>query len=65
MIRSYLDTHRWLNQIYLPLYGTEKGKKAYEETLAVVAENFPQYIEEIRGTAEGADVPFYKVLKFF
>ncbi|KAK6627656.1 hypothetical protein RUM44_010135 [Polyplax serrata] len=61
MIQSYLEAHGPLNKIYLPLWETAEGKKAYESTLEVVKKNFPQYLEEIRGTAEGADVPFHKL----
>ncbi|XP_069701200.1 beta-alanyl-dopamine/carcinine hydrolase-like [Periplaneta americana] len=46
---------------YLPLYETEAGRKVYEETLASVRKNFPQYVREMEGFAEGAKVPFYKL----
>lgn len=61
LIRSYVDRYRPLNESYLPLYETEAGRKIYEETLACVEEQFPGYLREIRGTADGADVPFHKL----
>ena len=50
--------------MFLPLYETDAGKKVYEETLACVRKNFPQYLSEMEGTADGAEVPFHKV-KFY
>lgn len=47
--------------MFLPLYKTDAGKKVYEETLACVGKNFPQYLSEMEGTANGAEVPFHKV----
>ncbi|XP_017884388.1 uncharacterized protein LOC108627587 [Ceratina calcarata] len=61
LIRSFLDVYRPLNETYLPLYETQTGKKIYEETLACVETQFPGYLKEIRGTADGANVPFYKL----
>ena len=43
------------------MYETDIGKKAYDDTLAVVNKNFPQYVRELQGIADGAKVPFYKV----
>jgi hypothetical protein len=36
-------------------------EKVYNETLAVVKQNFPQYVNELQGIADGAHVEFYKV----
>jgi hypothetical protein len=47
--------------VLLPLYETDAGKKAYEETLTSVRKNFPQYVREMEGTADGAKVHFHKV----
>lgn len=33
----------------------------YEETLKSVQTSFPQYIRELEGVADGAQVEFYKV----
>ncbi|XP_029055558.1 acyl-coenzyme A:6-aminopenicillanic-acid-acyltransferase 40 kDa form isoform X2 [Osmia bicornis bicornis] len=61
LIQEYVDTYRPLNETYLPLYETETGRKIYEETLGCVEEQFPGYLREIRGTADGANVPFHKL----
>lgn len=61
LIHSFLDTSDELNKVFLPLYQTPEGKKIYDETLASVRENFPQYVREIEGIADGAKVPFHKL----
>lgn len=61
MIQSYLPRHEDLNNVYLKLYNTPEGRAVYDETLASVLENFPQYIREMEGIAKGAEVDFYKV----
>ncbi|KAL1117489.1 hypothetical protein AAG570_004812 [Ranatra chinensis] len=53
--------HKPLNDLYLPVYNTEEGKRAYRETLDTVTNRYPQYVQEIQGTADGAKVPFYKL----
>lgn len=62
LIQNYVDNLKPLNEVYLPLYETEAGRRVYEETLVCVQEQFPQYLKEIEGTAEGAKVPFHKVI---
>ncbi|XP_029171695.1 uncharacterized protein LOC114941015 isoform X2 [Nylanderia fulva] len=61
MIQDFVNIYTPLNETYLPLFATEKGKKVYEETLNAVKKQFPQYVREIEGTADGANVPFYKL----
>ncbi|XP_011696938.1 PREDICTED: uncharacterized protein LOC105455363 [Wasmannia auropunctata] len=61
MIQDFVDIYQPLNEIYLPLFATEQGKKVYDETLNAVKKQFPQYLREIEGTADGANVPFYKL----
>lgn len=53
-----------LNEDFLPAFNTQKGQQIYQETLENVKKNFPQYIEELQGTADGAKVPFHKVVDF-
>mgnify|MGYP000577815299 CR=1 FL=1 len=43
------------------MYETDAGRKAYEDTFAVVNQSFPQYVRELEGIADGAKVPFHKV----
>ncbi|XP_070166732.1 beta-alanyl-dopamine/carcinine hydrolase [Polyergus mexicanus] len=61
MIQDFVDIYSPLNETYLPLFATEKGKNVYEETLGAVKKQFPQYVREIEGTADGANIPFYKL----
>nr|BDD85287.1 beta-alanyl-dopamine hydrolase [Ischnura senegalensis] len=61
LIQSFLSISVPLNTTYLPLYETDEGLHAYETTLAIVKENFPQYVRELQGIAEGAQVPFHKL----
>ncbi|EFN75755.1 uncharacterized protein LOC105191124 [Harpegnathos saltator] len=61
MIQNFVDIYSPLNDTYLPLFATEEGRKVYEETLDVVKKQFPQYVREIQGTADGANVPFSKL----
>lgn len=61
LIHSLLGSSDTLNKVCLPLYDTPEGREVYESTLASVKENFPQYVREIEGTADGAKVPFHKL----
>lgn len=61
LIQGYLDISGALNNVYLPLYETSRGRQVYEDTLAAVNNEFPQYVRELQGTADGAKVPFHKV----
>jgi hypothetical protein len=61
MIQDFVSIYPPLHEIYLPLFATEKGKMIFEETLDAVRKQFPQYVREIQGTADGANVAFHKV----
>lgn len=61
MIQDFVNIYSPLNDIYLPLFATDEGRKVYKETLDAVKKQFPQYVREIQGTADGANVPFSKV----
>ncbi|KAL6443606.1 hypothetical protein ACFW04_001621 [Cataglyphis niger] len=61
IIQDFVDIYPPLNETYLPLFATEKGKNVYEETLDAVKKQFPQYVREIEGTADGANIPFHKL----
>nr|CAD7204674.1 unnamed protein product [Timema douglasi] len=61
LIQSFVAACGPLNKEFLPLYETDAGKKVYQETLDAVQHNFPQYIKELQGTADGSKVPFHKV----
>lgn len=61
MIQKFVETSSLLNESYLPIYNTPEGLKVYTETLEVVRKSFPQYLRELQGTADGAQVEFHKV----
>ncbi|XP_059485422.1 beta-alanyl-dopamine/carcinine hydrolase [Neocloeon triangulifer] len=61
LIQNFVGISKPLNQVFIPLYNTEAGRRVYETTLKSVRSNFPQYVRELEGTAEGAQVPFYKL----
>lgn len=63
LIQNFINIYEPLKS-YLSLYETEVGRKIYDETLACVEQQFPGYLKEIRGTAAGANVPFYKVRNY-
>ncbi|XP_043287183.1 uncharacterized protein tan [Venturia canescens] len=60
IINNYVTIYGPLNE-YITIYETPEGRKIYEETLAAVQNQFPQYVREIEGTADGAKIPFFKL----
>lgn len=46
---------------YLEAYATPEGRKGYDDTLNCVKTNFPQYVRELEGIADGANVPFHQL----
>lgn len=61
IIKNFLQLSGPLNNCYLPLYHTEEGRKIYNATLESVKRSFPQYVRELEGTADGAQVEFHKL----
>lgn len=61
LIKNFLQLSGPLNDTYLPLYNTDEGRKVYNATLESVKKSFPQYIRELEGTADGAQVEFHKL----
>ena len=43
------------------MYPSINLETVYNETLATVKQSFPQYIDELQGISDGAQVEFYKV----
>lgn len=60
IIQSFLQKAECLPE-YLEAYQTGAGRQGYDETLNCLKTNFPQYVQELEGTADGANVPFHKV----
>ncbi|XP_018566504.1 uncharacterized protein LOC108907346 [Anoplophora glabripennis] len=61
LIQNFLNSYKCLNDEYIPAYESAEGRKVYEDTLSCLRANYPQYVEEMEGTADGANVPFYKI----
>ncbi|XP_004536429.1 uncharacterized protein LOC101452854 [Ceratitis capitata] len=61
IIKNFLQICNPLNESYLPLYNKDEGRKVYNETLESVKKSFPQYIRELEGIADGAQVEFHKL----
>jgi hypothetical protein len=61
IIQNFLESCKTLHEEFLPAYDSPEGRKAYEDTLNCVKANFPQYIDELQGTADGAKVPFHEL----
>lgn len=61
LIHSFVNSFESLNDEYVPAYETPAGKKIYDDTLANLNHNFPQYIKELEGIADGSKVPFFKL----
>lgn len=49
------------NQIFPSLY--QNAEETYNATLNSVKQSFPQYVRELEGIADGAQVEFHKVSK--
>lgn len=62
IIQDFLEGFKELHDTLLPAYETEAGRAAYDKTLACLNENFPHYVRELQGTADGAQVPFHHLM---
>ncbi|KAJ8668718.1 hypothetical protein QAD02_010381 [Eretmocerus hayati] len=62
LIQDFVERYRPLQDSYLGMYERPEGRRIYEETLACANEQYPQYVREIQGTADGSGVPFYKLM---
>ncbi len=65
LIKDFLNDLDFYNQISLPLFDLPEGRKVYDATLNICNSQFPQYVEEIQGMADGAALPFYQVFNIF
>jgi len=57
MIKDFLDKYEPLKR-YENVVKTEKGKENYKNCFDVTNKHFPQYINELKGIAQGANVTF-------
>ncbi|XP_067651873.1 beta-alanyl-dopamine/carcinine hydrolase-like [Haliotis asinina] len=60
-IQSYYGTMTDLHTKLLPFVETTDGMRIYETYLNMAETYFPQYVEELRGIAVGAKLPFKQV----
>lgn len=60
-IENYLGQNKHLNDVLVEKYQSAKVRRVYESTLKTTAKMFPQYIDELKGIAQGARVPFFQV----
>ena len=56
-----MKNNKDLNEEMTSLCASPEGKKLYDDTLKCVKTNFPQYVRELEGLADGSEVPFEKV----
>lgn len=49
------------NNVIMKNFCSDKGNKIYEDTLRLCENKFPLYVEELKGIAAGAEIPFHKV----
>lgn len=61
LIKTLIETHPSLNNDYLPVYNTAEGKEIYDRTYQCVQKYYPQYLRELLGMSDGAQVPFHKL----
>ncbi|XP_028033174.1 uncharacterized protein LOC114245264 isoform X1 [Bombyx mandarina] len=60
VIKSFISNYANLRDFERE-YKTDTGRDAYDKTLANMEKRFPYYVKEIRGVADGANVPFYQL----
>ncbi|XP_071518888.1 beta-alanyl-dopamine/carcinine hydrolase [Panulirus ornatus] len=62
IIEDFLASFKELQDNLLPAYESPKGRAAYDQTLSSLQDNFPQYVRELQGMADGAHVPFHHLM---
>lgn len=62
MIEELVQESKFLNDELLPAYNTEAGQKIYNDTLALMKQKFPYYVNELQGISDGSQVPFFKLM---
>lgn len=62
MYHEIFDAWDFFNNVILTNYNTTKGKQIYDNSLRLCEKQFPLYVEELKGMADGSGVPFHKVI---
>ena len=60
-IESSLAKNKHLNNVLVEKYHSDKVRRSYEKVLKSLEKSYPQYVDELKGIAAGAKVPFFKV----
>ena len=61
-IESYIQRSAYLQQVMIPFYASKAGAQLYEQTLATLRTQCPQYLAELEGVAAGAELPFNTIM---
>ncbi|CAL1532154.1 unnamed protein product [Lymnaea stagnalis] len=57
-IKSFWRESADVNNIDLPFYNTPAGKEYFKKALEICKKNFPQFVRELEGIADGAQMSF-------
>ena len=58
-----MENNTFFNSRLLQYITTDTGDSQFKGYLATAEEHYPQYVDEIRGMASGANITFNKVLQ--
>ena len=61
LIEYFLARNAHLNVVLLEKYQSHRVRRTYENALKSLEKTYPQYLDELKGIADGAKVPFFKV----
>ncbi|CAL8135580.1 unnamed protein product [Orchesella dallaii] len=61
LIDSVLTKWKFYNDVIIEKFLTPEGKQIYDASLALCTQKFSSYVDELKGMADGAGVPFYKL----
>ena len=59
-----MKNNTFFNDRMLPYNQTAEGSRLYSLFLASATKTYPQYVSELHGMADGAEIPFSKVSSF-
>ncbi len=57
-----MENNTFFNRRLLQYMATDTGDSQFRGYLATAEQHYPQYVDEIRGMASGANITFNKVL---
>ncbi|XP_013410380.1 uncharacterized protein LOC106173714 [Lingula anatina] len=61
LIQDYVERDGFLQKTLVPYYNTADGNRVFQRYLHASETVYPQYIEELRGIADGAQLDFNQV----